>query len=151
MISIAELIRKLALEPHPEGGFYRRTYASAHPSYSSILFLLVHDNFSAFHRIASDEQWNWYAGDDIVVHEINPAGHYTSTVLSGRTEILQLQHIVKAGNWFASECKGEHGFALCGCTVIPAFSFETFELAERSALQAAFPQHTMLITSLTRI
>lgn len=151
MISTIDLIKQLELEPHPEGGYYKRTAFSETPSYSSILFMLVKNNFSAFHRLEADEQWNWYAGDDIIIHEIDTKGKYTKTVLSGKPESLKLQYIVKPGHWFASECSGESGFALCGCTVIPAFTFEKFELAERNKLLSLYPQHASLITSLTRI
>lgn len=142
------IIQKLDLAPHPEGGFYKRTFVSETNSFSSILFLLVNGNFSAFHQIKSDEQWNWYYGDAIVIHEIDMNGNYYQTVLS--EEKVNFQYVVKGGNWFASECIGEHGFALCGCTVIPAFRFEDFILGERDKLIEQFPQHTELIKRMTR-
>lgn len=142
------IIQKLDLAPHPEGGFYKRTFVSETNSFSSILFLLVNGNFSAFHQIKSDEQWNWYYGDAIVIHEIDMNGNYYQTVLS--EEKVNFQYVVKGGNWFASECIGEHGYALCGCTVIPAFRFEDFILGERDKLIEQFPQHTELIKRMTR-
>jgi predicted cupin superfamily sugar epimerase len=145
------LINRLALEPHPEGGFYRRTFFSESPSFSSILFLLVTHRFSAFHKIGSDEQWNWYQGDDIILHEINPSGKYATITLSGKKGNENFQHIVKAGNWFASECSGEHGYALCGCTVVPAFSFDNFKMADRNELTRQFPRLAAVITRLTRL
>ena len=114
-MKIEEIIQKFELEPHPEGGFYKRTFLSDDESFSSILFLLVKGNFSAFHKIKSDEQWNWYGGDAIVIHEIDTDGNYHQTTLSDKH--LNFQYVVKGGNWFASECIGERGFALCGCTV----------------------------------
>ncbi len=145
-----QLIDHFELEPHPEGGYYKRTFLSVNHSFSSILFLLTKGNFSAFHRIKPNEQWNWYLGDNIIIHEINTAGEYTKTVLSNQPEQLNFQHIVKGGNWFASECLGNFGFALCGCTVIPAFQFADFELGKRSDLIQSYPQHGPLITHLTR-
>jgi predicted cupin superfamily sugar epimerase len=142
------IIQKLDLAPHPEGGFYKRTFVSETNSFSSILFLLVNGNFSAFHQIKSDEQWNWYYGDAIVIHEIDMNGNYYQTVLS--EEKVNFQYVVKGGNWFASECIGEHGYALCGCTVIPAFRFEDFILGKRDNLTKQFPQHTELIKRMTR-
>lgn len=149
-MTAAEIIQRFELEAHPEGGFYKRTFAADNLSYSSILFLLEEGNFSAFHRLTADEQWNWYYGDAIVIHEIDNDGNYHKTMLSNQESNFQFQYIVKAGHWFASECVGENGFALCGCTVIPAFSFEHFTLGNRSHLIEQFPQHESLIERLTK-
>lgn len=142
------IIKKLKLEPHPEGGFYKRIFLAENESFSSILFLLLKDNFSAFHKIKADEQWNWYCGDTIVIHEIDAEGNYYQTALSD--EKVNFQYVVKGGNWFASECIGEHGFALCGCTVVPAFRFEDFALGKQDELTTQFQQHTEIIKRLTR-
>ena len=142
------IIQKFELEPHPEGGFYKRTFLSEDESFSSILFLLVKDNFSAFHKIKSDEQWNWYCGDAIVIHEIDNDGNYHQTILSDKE--VNFQYVVKGGNWFASECIGVHGFALCGCTVVPSFRFEDFILGNQDELIVQFPQQTEIIKRLTR-
>lgn len=150
MILPEELIQQLELEPHPEGGFYKRSYTAENNTFSSILFLLLKDNFSAFHRIRSDEQWNWYSGDAIVIHEIDPQGNYFQIHLSGESGKENFQYVVKGGHWFASECSGENGFALCGCTVIPAFRFSEFELGKRADLILQFPQHTSIIQQLSR-
>jgi predicted cupin superfamily sugar epimerase len=133
-MSTEEIIQKFELEAHPEGGFYKRTYAAENNSFSSIIFLLTEGNFSAFHKIKSDEQWNWYDGDAIVIHEIDADGNYTKTILSNDDANFNFQYVVKGGNWFASECIGENGYALCGCTVIPAFSFDDFILAVTAAI-----------------
>lgn len=148
MITAKELISKLKLEAHPEGGFYTRTHLSENEHFSSILFLLMENNFSAFHRIASDEQWNWYCGDKIILHEIDAKGNYQQIILSD--ENLNFQYVVKGGSWFASECIGTNGFALCGCTVIPAFNFNAFELGNRETLIQQFPTYSEIIKRLTR-
>ncbi len=145
-----EIIQKFEMESHPEGGFYKRTFSSADKSFSSILFLLEEGNFSAFHKIKSDEQWNWYYGDAVIIHEIGSGGNYNQTVLSNEDDNFNLQYVVKGGNWFASESSGENGFALCGCTVIPAFSFDDFVLADRNHLIEEFPQHAAIIDRLTK-
>ena len=143
-------IQRYHLVPHPEGGYYARTYSGSTPHFSSILFLLTRDNFSAFHRIKADEQWNWFCGDDIIIHEIGADGIYQPVVLSNKSGFENFQYLVKGGHWFASECSGQNGFALCGCTVIPAFRFEDFELAERDHLIKQYPKHQSVITKLTR-
>ena len=143
-------IQRFHLVPHPEGGYYARTHAEARGAYSSIHFLLTRDSFSAFHRIRSDEQWNWYFGDDIILHEIDAEGRYEPVILSNAPGTENFQYLVKGGNWFASECRGSYGFAFCGCTVVPEFRFEDFELAKRDSLAAVYPQHRSLIEKLTR-
>src|SRR5690242_10575513 len=90
-------IEKLHLDPHPEGGYFRQTYKAglqlpkaalpvvftgARPASTAIYFLLEKDNFSAFHRLRSDELWHFYVGAPLTVHVIDTEGMY-STILLG--------------------------------------------------------------------
>jgi uncharacterized protein len=159
-------IDRLSLSPHPEGGYYRVTYQSdltivqdALPSVfhgdrsasTAIYFLLAELDFSAFHRIASDELWHFYAGSGLIVHVIDPEGNYSELQLGNAFEAGEVfQAVVKAGCWFASRLKDPAGFALVGCTVAPGFDFADFEMAKRSELVAAYPKHRKLIEELTR-
>jgi hypothetical protein len=159
-------IEKLKLTPHPEGGYFRQTYRSdlilkkdALPSEFSgprsastaIYFLLDGENFSAFHRIRSDELWHFYAGDSLEIHVIDLDGIHSRILLGPNLDAGEnLQAVVKAGCWFASRVQDPNSFALVGCTVAPGFDFEDFELAKRSDLSARFPQHQSLIEKLTR-
>ena len=159
-------IDHLALIPHPEGGYYRVTYQSdltivqdALPSMfhgdrsasTAIYFLLAQNDFSAFHRIASDEMWHFYAGSALIVYVIDPEGNYSELHLGPACEAGEVfQAIVKAGCWFASRLKDPAGFALVGCTVAPGFDFADFEMAKRSELTATYPKHRNLIEELTR-
>lgn len=147
MIDIKIIIQQFNLFPHPEGGHYTRTYFDEHARFSSILYALEKGDFSSFHRIQQDEQWNFYLGNAIVIHEINEHGNYKTTNLSLTT---QLQYVVVAGNWFAVTAHGDLDFSFCGCTVIPTFTFVTFELATCKKLTAAFSQHADIIQQLTR-
>jgi predicted cupin superfamily sugar epimerase len=160
-------INHLGLSPHPEGGYYRATYkadltivrdalpSSYHGDRSAstaIYFLLDGRDFSAFHRIASDEVWHFYTGSSLVVYVIDPAGDYSELHLGCGTEEGEVfQAVVKAGCWFASRVKDAAGFALVGCTVAPGFDFADFELAVRSEIVAAYPQHGKLLEELTRL
>lgn len=158
-------IEHLQLLPHPEGGFYKETYRSegllkvdAAPkaklrNYSTgIYFLLVDDNFSAFHRIESDEMWHYYAGGILELFEIDENGILNRTLIGNDIHAGAVpQYVVKAGNWFASRVLGQQGFVLVGCTVSPGFDFEDFEMAERTSLIKAYPHHINVITELTRI
>jgi hypothetical protein len=158
-------IDKLKLQPHPEGGFYRQTYRAdlilpkdAFPQFSgsravstAIYFLLDGENFSAFHRLRSDELWHFYIGEPLVVHMIDANGAYSEFSLGNNPEAGEvLQAVVKAGCWFASRVRDGKSFALVGCTVSPGFDFEDFELANRKKLVQRYPQHRKLIESLTR-
>jgi predicted cupin superfamily sugar epimerase len=157
-------IRKLGLEPHPEGGYYRQTYradlileglprqfSGPRAASTAIYFLLEGENFSAFHRLRSDEVWHFYLGATVTVHVIEADGRYTQVQLGSDPEAGGvLQAVVKAGCWFASQMKDGKSFALVGCTVAPGFDFEDFELAERDRLVELYPQHRDVITNLTR-
>jgi uncharacterized protein len=159
-------IRKLQLEPHPEGGYYRQTYradllieknalppqfSGPRPASTAIHFLLAGKDFSAFHRLQSDELWHFYLGGSLTVHVIEPAGRYFRIQLGNNPQAGEVfQAVVKAGCWFASEVKDRKSLALVGCTVAPGFDFEDFELADREQLQKSYPQHGKRIESLTR-
>jgi len=159
-------IEKLQLEAHPEGGYFRQTYrsevsiaqealpagfAGARAASTAIYFLLEEENFSAFHRLRSDEVWHFYAGDPLVVHVIEPEGNYSSILLGCDLEAGQvLQGVVRAGCWFASHVADWNSFSVVGCTVAPGFEFDDFELGKRAELVATYPQHRELIQRLTR-
>ena len=159
-------IKKLGLEPHPEGGYYRRTYQAdlvvaeealpagftgARAVSTAIYFLLEGENFSAFHRLRSDEVWHFYAGDPLVVDVISPEGKHSSILLGRDLEAGQvLQAVVPAGCWFASHVADWKSWALVGCTVAPGFDFEDFEMGKREELVECYPQHREVIERLTR-
>jgi predicted cupin superfamily sugar epimerase len=148
-------IRTLQLLPHPEGGYYKETYRSqtkvdtisgARNASTAIYFLLEEGNFSAFHKIKSDELWHFYAGDILEVIEISQKGELKITEL-GKDNF---QYCVPAGNWFGSRVKNGGKFSLVGCTVAPGFDFADFEMAEQNKLKDAYPQHKKVIKEMTR-
>ena len=167
-------IEKLALEPHPEGGSFRQTYRSelritpwallssispgnvpgvGHPRAAStaIYFLLEGENFSAFHRLRSDEVWHLYAGSTLLVHVLNSAGEYSSILLGSDPEAGEVfQAVVPAGCWFASHVADWKSWALVGCTVAPGFEYEDFEIAKSEQLIKEFPKQREIIRRLTR-
>jgi len=160
-----QLIKVLNLHPHPEGGYYKRTYESDNLVMSSIhsqaekrragtaiYYLLQQPDFSAWHRLKSDELWHFYAGDTVYIHVIDKDGMLTSKKLGDKLNEpdAEYQHIIRAGSWFAAELEKEDGFILLGCTVSPGFEFSDFELADRDQLIALYPQHNQIITKLTR-
>jgi predicted cupin superfamily sugar epimerase len=155
-----EIISTLQLIPHPEGGYYRETYRSAEVISTSrgnrvagttIYFLLESGNFSAFHRLTSDEAWYYHIGDSVKLYLISPDGTL-STCLVGKsfTKGESLQVIMPAGHWFAAEVIESNGFTLVSCSVSPGFEFSDFEMANRESLCAQYPQHQELISRLCR-
>jgi predicted cupin superfamily sugar epimerase len=159
-------IDKLQLEPHPEGGYFRQTYRSEvviareglpagfsgpRAVSTAIYFLLEGKDFSAFHRLRSDEVWHFYAGDPLVVHVLEPEGNYFRILLGRDLEAGQvLQGVVRAGCWFGSHVADWNSFSLVGCTVSPGFDFADFEMGKREELVALYPPHRELIERLTR-
>ena len=165
MLTSLQLIARYQLQTHPEGGYYLQTYCSkemilkeALPGRfkgsrffsTAIYFLLEGDQFSAFHRIQSDEVWHFYAGVGLEIYILYP---------DGRGEILKLgddiendysfQQMVPAGCWFGSKPIDSKGFSFVGCTVAPGFDFSDFEIGNRETLQKEFPAHKEWINLLT--
>ena len=159
-------VERLGLEPHPEGGYFRQTYRSdvtiarealpagfggARAASTAIYFLLEGKNFSAFHRLRSDEIWHFYAGAPVSVHVIVPSGRYSSITLGNDLEAGQvLQAVVPARCWFASHVADWQSFGVVGCTVAPGFDFEDFEMGKRGKLVAEYPRLSEIIWRLTR-
>jgi predicted cupin superfamily sugar epimerase len=160
-MNATELIERLRLAPHPEGGYFRETYraaesvgATALPRRftgersisTAIYFLLEAGQCSHLHRIRSDEVWHFYAGDPLDVMEIDGAGELKVTRI-GTGGVYQ--HVVPAGVWFGAAPAEGGRFALVGCTVAPGFDFADFELADRAALLREYPRHQDWIRRLT--
>lgn len=158
-------ISRLQLATHIEGGAFREIYRSpvlaplsALPSSftgersfcTSIYFLLQQHQFSAFHKIKSDEVWHFYYGDALIVYEIDRGGRMIEHRLGCDPDNNEsFQCVISAGNWFAARLAPGGDYSLVGCTVSPGFDFADFELANRAALAATYPQHEDLIGQLT--
>lgn len=159
-------ISQLDLREHPEGGYYREIYRSGETvgaralperfsgprAFSTaIYFLLRGRDFSALHRIQSDEIWHFYTGSPITIHTIDQSGVYDRILLGDNPENDEsLTAVVNAGCWYGATLNEPHSFALMGGTVAPGFEFEDFELADPLALIRSFPVHRSVIERLTR-
>ena len=158
-------IKHLSLQSHPEGGWYKETYRATEtiPSVAlperfpggdrqfstAIYYLLERGDFSAFHRIKSDECWHWYAGDAIYIHVIEPVGRYYQIMLGSNIEKgEQFQFVVPAMAWFSAEPAPGSAFVLTGCTVSPGFDFADFIMADKQNLLQTFPLHAGIINRL---
>lgn len=159
-------IEHLALTKHPEGGYFKETYrateeltATTLPTRyggsrcfgTSIYFLLKGEEYSAFHRLKSDEIWHFHTGSAATVYELDQESDILIKHQIGDDfeRGQRLQVIIKAGNWFAAEVQDKDSYILVGCTVAPGFDFADFELANQTALLAAYPQFSELIERLT--
>jgi predicted cupin superfamily sugar epimerase len=133
----------LGLEPHPEGGWYRRTWAASvgvrtaggeRPAATLIYFLLPPGESSAWHVVTSDEIWLWH-GPDPVTLQLGGTG---SAPIAGERVILgpdgragegagrRAQALVPAGTW--QRTLPSEGEALVSCVVSPGFSFDDWTL-----------------------
>ena len=113
-----------------------------------IYFLLQADEYSHFHRIASDEHWFFHAGSALSIHVLNHAEpDYVCLELSPTNP----QQWVPAQNWFAAELSSSDpdAFVLVSCVVAPGFDFADFELAQASVLAPNYPGHEALIKRLS--
>lgn len=161
-LTAQQYIQQLQLQPHPEGGYYKETYrsslattiegfASERNVSTGIYFLLQRGNFSAFHKIKSDEMWHFYAGDPLLVHMLPSDGSYTCVTIGNNINNHQtFQFVVPANTWFASEPAPQAAFSLVGCTVAPGFDFADFEMAKAKDLVQQFPAQEALIKRLCR-
>jgi predicted cupin superfamily sugar epimerase len=132
--SADDIIRRLQLEPHPEGGYFRETFrdplcdAQGRSLSSLIYFLLGAGDVSDWHRVDAAEVWHYYAGAPLVL-TLSPNGHdATATHLGPDLAAGQRpQLVVPADCWQTATSLG--AWTLVGCTVAPAFDFAKFELA----------------------
>tara|TARA_R110000868_G_scaffold120540_2_gene320116 strand:- start:161 stop:640 length:480 start_codon:yes stop_codon:yes gene_type:complete len=158
MQSAKKFIEQLQLEPLAEGGWFKRIYESSQTDntgrrYSAaIYYLLEAPDFSCFHRIDCDEIWHFYAGEALMIHQIDAYGKHTSALLGNPldTQLATPSVIIPAGSWFAAEIISGEKFSLVGCTTTPEFIYPAYEIIKRNQLIALHAQHTELITRLTR-
>ena len=159
-------IEKLNLQKHPEGGWYKEVYRSEEivpkqylpvgfsgdRSFStSIYYLLEGKDFSAFHRIKSDEIWHFYAGTSPLEIISVENGILGKKVLGDRPEHEQFFQVVVPKNcWFAARLQNMSGFALVGCTVSPGFHFDDFEMAGEDLI-VEYPELEKEIANLIRL
>lgn len=162
----AALISTLGLVQHPEGGWYRETYRSdeqifgnALPDrfdgprscYTAIYFLLEQGDYSALHRIKSDELWFSHGGTGLTIHLLSADGVCSAIRLGADITTGEVfQAMVPSGTWFGAEIAGVGEYSLVSCTVAPGFDFADFEMGDRNTLLQQFPDHAALINKLTR-
>ena len=152
-----ELIARLGLSPHPEGGWYRRLYCSTtqvaaaggtRPAVTTIAYLLRAGETSRWHRVRSDEIWHFYEGAALDLHCADPALTSVDAVRLGPVDGAEPVHAVPASHWQTARSRG--AYSLVGCTVAPGFDFADFTLMAddqemSTALRSRFPQFVALL------
>lgn len=135
----ADIIKNLGLQPHPEGGYFRRTYCSettlpsGRATASAIYFLLEAGVQSRWHTTDGDELWFWQAGSAVTLMTAPDKGTQPTIVTLGNNLKAGqvLQHCVQANHWQSARCAGNRAddWALVSCVVSPEFQFEGFVMA----------------------
>lgn len=152
-------IDDLGLQPHPEGGWYLETYRSRdvvetargpRPASTAIFYLLERGEFSALHRIASDELWHHHAGGALDVVELRADEVVVHRLGSDRRAGERPQVVIPAGVWFGARPAADAAYALVGCTVAPGFDFADFEMARAEELRRTHAHAASWIDALTR-
>lgn len=153
----ARVVRELALEPHPEGGYYREVFRSPQTVVTTngdrrsaltvIYFLLAENQVSTWHRLRSDETWHFACGDEIEISLLEDAGHATTLIVGPSGPYVAA---VPAGLPFAARVRSGTGFALVTCCVAPGFEFEDFEMLDVAGLLRAYPDCADMIASYVR-
>lgn len=131
-----DIIARLDLAPHPEGGFYRQTWAADNAGRATgtcIYFLLKAGQASHWHAVDAVEIWHYYAGAPLILSLAptleGPAVDHRLGPDLGNGEAPQI--IVPEGHWQMAATTGD--WTLVGCTVSPGFQFAGFTLADPGA------------------
>jgi uncharacterized protein len=128
-----QIIARLDLSPHPEGGWYRQTWEgpdlAGRASGTAILFLLKAGERSHWHRVDADEIWLFQAGAPLILSlaatDAGPVRHHRlgpDVLADDAPQVTAPSH-----HWQAARTTGD--WTLVGCTVSPGFQFDGFELA----------------------
>ncbi len=134
-LTASEVIARLGLEPHPEGGHFRETFRDAataghaRSASTAIYFLLARGERSHWHRIDAAEVWHYYAGSPLALQIADAGGLRTVQLGPDLATGEWPQAVVPSGAWQAAASCGD--WTLVGCTVAPGFDFATFELAPK--------------------
>ena len=134
----SDLIARLGLQPHPEGGYYAEAHRSkitvrpddgrpARAALTSIYYLLVDRATSRWHRVASDEAWLHLEGAPLDLHLLDETTRSLRSVrLATLSADVRPQYTVPAGTWQAARSHGD--YTLVACVVAPGFEFADFEM-----------------------
>ncbi|WP_328439836.1 cupin domain-containing protein [Streptomyces sp. NBC_00444] len=154
-----DLIAHYGLQPIPrEGGLFRQTWAGpeqadGRPDGTAIVALLTAapDDFSALHRLPTDEIWHFYLGAPLQLLLLAPDGTSRTVVLG--PDVLAGQHLqftVPARTWMGARVAAGGAWALFGCTMAPGFTYQDYEHGDVADLTARYPAEAARIVELCR-
>jgi uncharacterized protein len=143
--SAEQVVKRLRMRPIPEEGAWivegPRTQGL---SASTVLLTNRPDGFSAMHRLAIDEGWQWLAGAPAALLRLRKGGSGVLNYVGPQTS----QFLVRRGTWMGASTLGDWTLISCWCS--PAFRPEHFELGGREDLVERYPGYSTEITALTR-
>ena len=133
-MTLEEVIAKLGLKPHPEGGWYVQTHrVEPEPGKRSpgtaIYYALGTGERSHWHHVDATEIWHWYGGDPLELSlaasdDDTPIAHILGPDIAAGQKP---QIVVEPLHWQAARTLG--AWTLVGCTVSPGFDFAGFVMA----------------------
>jgi predicted cupin superfamily sugar epimerase len=138
-MNAAEIIERLQLQPHPEGGWYRETWRAPAPdgersAGTAIHFLLEARQRSHWHRVDAAEIWLFHAGDPLRLSLADSDEGPVRSVILGHDVLTGHvpQHVIPPHHWQAAEPGpvAQAGYSLVSCIVVPGFEFGGFTLAQ---------------------
>ena len=124
MTNAQELIKKLNMVGHPEGGHFSESFRDENNNVSLIYYMLQKNEWSHWHRLKKNEILHFYKGDPLNIFISSDGIDYKSVTIG---QGYNFHYTVEENNWFAMRSHGE--YSLIGCTVTPAFDYNDFELA----------------------
>ena len=155
--SAVAVIETLRLEPHEEGGWFRRTYESdrkielsrgTRPCGTSILYLLKKGEVSRLHYLRSDETWYFHRGNPVELHSFSD-GDYECTQLGCGVSLGEVPQVtLPAGTVFGANSLGTEDWSLVSCSVSPGFDYADFFWPDVEQLLRDFPMQEVVIRKL---
>lgn len=135
-----------------EGALAER-YKGKRWAYTAIYAVFTRSDFSAMHRLATDELWHFYGGSPAQLLLLYPDGRgevkiWGSDVLKGE----EPQIMVPRGTWMGARPIGDpkEAYSFGANTLSPGFEYADYEPGYRDELVRLYPQFARAITELTR-
>ena len=143
----------VSIDTLPGASLPTRYHGKDHAAGSAIYDVMTREDFSALHKLQTDETWHFYGGDPIEMLLLYPDGHGETVVIG--PDVFGGQHpqfTVPQGVWQGSApaAGGRGGFSFVGNQLDPAFGYEDFEIGYRDQLQKQYPMFAARIGELTR-
>lgn len=158
---VKNIIERDNLIAHPEGGYYIQTYKSpvkvpvssrykgekTRPEYTKINYLLVKTDFSAWHKVNSNEIFRFKEGSSITVNVIDNDGQLKKIKVGDPAleSDAVMEYLIEHSQWFSAHVNNKSLFSYLECEVRPGFMFDDFEIGVYDELIKKYPQHKSLI------